>query len=84
MQLSNNPKFIEEYNQIKDFIEKSESEHIKKEVNDLLQKLINEIRIIDNYHNDLTNLRRMPDDISRSREKILDLRKKIFRRMKKD
>lgn len=84
MQISRNERFIKEYKEIQEFISACEDESTKKYLNELSKSLMNYVRILDNHHNDLLNLGKMPEDISETRNQVLDVRKKIFKLMKKN
>lgn len=79
MQILNSPRFKEEYQKISDFIEKTEDQTKKIETKRLLQELVSHVKKIDIDHSDIIVSGKLPSDASDSRQKILEIRKKIFK-----
>ena len=79
MQILNSPRFKEEYQKISDFIEKTEDQTKKIETKRLLQELVSHVKKIDIDHSDIIVSGKLPSDTSDSRQKILEIRKKIFK-----
>ena len=79
MQILNSPKFREEYQKISDYIETIEDQNKKTEMKRLLQELISNVKKIDINHSDIVISGRLSDDTSETRQKILEIRKKIFK-----
>lgn len=79
MQILNSPKFKAEHQQILEFIDKTEDVDKKTELKKLFQQLLMYVKKIDQSHADLIISRRLSDDLNEPKEKILEIRKKIFR-----
>ena len=79
MQILNSPRFKEEYQKISDFIEKTEDQTKKIETKRLLKELVSHVKKIDIDHSDIIVSGKLPSDTSDSRQKILEIRKKIFK-----
>jgi hypothetical protein len=82
MQISQNERFQKEIKTIKDSLGKIPSEHIKKEIQNLLSELINQVRILDSHHSNIINTKTLSDSAGGTRDRILELRKKIFKTLK--
>ena len=79
MQILNSPRFKEEYQKISDFIEKTEDQTKKIETKRLLQELVSHVKKIDINHSDIVISGKLSDDTSDSRQRISEVRKKIFK-----
>lgn len=79
MQILNSENFKKDYKTIQNFIEQSSDDQVKNQVKSLLSELITHVRNIDNIHNDLALVSRLSDKTQESRNRIADLRKKIFK-----
>lgn len=79
MQILNSENFKKDYKTIQNFIEQSSDGSVKNQVKSLLSELITHVRNIDNIHNDLALVSRLSDKTQESRNRIADLRKKIFK-----
>jgi hypothetical protein len=75
--LSKNPVFLEEYSNFKSQIEKVSDQRAKAQLETLLNKLIVEVRSLDQRHEELTINPRMPSSVLDHKSSINDLRKKI-------
>jgi hypothetical protein len=77
MLLANNPRFLNEYKVWSSKIDKIKDERIKKELEDLLRKLVEAVRAIDLQHQEILVLHRMPDGLGESKGDLVSIRKKI-------
>lgn len=78
MQLTRNERFLKEYSDFKKKIEKVKNENIKTELLNALSQLLNEVRAVDQAHQDIFLTNKMPAALDDSKDKIRNLRKKIF------
>lgn len=53
----------------------------KDEINDLIRQLKSEVRAIDTQHSELFAGRKLPTMVTDSRQKIIDLRRKISKKI---
>lgn len=81
MLLANNPRFINEYKTWSAKIDKIKDEKIKKELEDLLRKLVEAVRAVDLQHQEILVLHRMPDGLNESKGDLVSIRKKIHDRL---
>lgn len=79
MQILNSPKFREEYQKISDYIETIEDQNKKTEMKRLLQELVSNVKKIDINHSDILISGKLSEDTADARQKILEVRKKIFK-----
>ena len=79
MQISQSETFKNEYRRITKFIDETNDTNIKNQIQSLLNELISYVKKIDNFHSDLVNIGKLPDDMSEARGKIVETRKKIFK-----
>lgn len=77
MLLANNPRFLNEYKQWSSQIDKVKDEKIKKDLEDMLKKLVEMVRTIDLQHQEIVVLHRMPDSLNESKGDLISIRKKI-------
>ena len=82
MLLSRNEKFLKEYNQFKTKIDQIANENIRRDANNLLNELSNEISKLDQLHQNLTLGIKFPSDMGGHREKIQGLRKRLAEKLK--
>lgn len=69
---------VDEYNQV---IKNIPDGDLKTEINDLVKKLIFEVRSIDTQHSELFAGKKLPTMVTDSRQKILELRRKISKKI---
>lgn len=81
MQLSKSPRFLQEYENFKNKIEKVSSPDKKKELIDLLNQLVNEVRALDNKHNEVAQFSKLPSSVSDIRENLQSIRKTLSSRL---
>jgi len=81
MQLSKSPRFVQEYEDFKNKIEKISSPEKKRELTDLLNQLVNEVRALDNKHNEVSQFSRLPTSVTDIRENLLAIRKTLSSRL---
>jgi len=83
MQLLNTNKFQEEYKNFKTQIDNiQENDQLKIELSDLLKILVLEVKKLDQQHNEMIISRRVPVGTDDIRSKILEIRKKLTKRLK--
>lgn len=83
MQISNSPKFKEEYDKISRFIESSTDDKIKTQMITLQRELVSYVKKMDMIHSELIFTNRLSEDNSSLRTKITEVRKKIFKIIEK-
>lgn len=81
MQLTRNERFLKEYADFKNKIDRIKNENIKIELTSILGQLLNEVRSIDQAHRDVLLTNKMPSALNDSKDKIQALRKKIFTKL---
>ena len=81
MLLSRNERFLNEYNQFKTKIERIKNETVKQDLMSLLEKLVLEVRLVDQMHENLVITKRIVSDNENKRETILGIRKKISQKL---
>jgi hypothetical protein len=82
MLLSNNPKFLQEYQELSEKISKISNQDKKNELNDLLKKLVAEVKAIDSDHQELVFNPKLSVDATERKQNLLAIRKKLFDRVK--
>lgn len=82
MNLLKNPNFINEYRAWSNQISRIENLDIKKEMSSMLVKLLDEVKKIDTFHNELNIRPNIDPSISESRQTIFNLRNKILEKLK--
>jgi hypothetical protein len=82
MLLSNNPKFLQEYQELSEKISKISNQDKKNELNDLLKKLVAEVKAIDLDHQELVFNPKLSVDATERKQNLLAIRKKLFDRVK--
>lgn len=81
MQILGSDRFKKEYEQVKKFIDETKNETVKTELKSLLGELVFNIKKLDSMHRDIVNIRRLPDDSQDLRNKIIEIRKKINKKI---
>jgi hypothetical protein len=81
MILEKNERFQNEYRSFSDRISKVHNEKIKRELEDDLRSLTNEVRLLDQLHQDLLFQKNLSNSTADSKNKIIDLRKKISKKL---
>lgn len=84
MQISQSETFKKEYKKISDFIKNANNEKNKNEVKKLLNDLTLHVKKMDSMHYDLVSVGKLSNDADDIRNKISDIRKKIFRIIDED
>jgi hypothetical protein len=77
MQLSKNENFLREYREFSSKIERITDPGIKKDLSNLLNKLMLEVKAIDKQHEDIFVGNKITDSIADHRDNLKSLRKKI-------
>jgi hypothetical protein len=75
-------KFQKEYKDFQDKISTVTNENIKKELEGLLSKLVNEVKSLDLQHQELSTTKQFPITASDARSNIIEIRKQIDRRLR--
>jgi DNA repair ATPase RecN len=81
MQLSKSQRFLQEYEDFKNKIEKVSSPEKKKELIDLLNQMVNEVRALDNKHNEISQFSKLPSSVGDIRENLFNIRKTLSNRL---
>jgi hypothetical protein len=82
MLLSNNPRFIKEYKELSEKIFKISNEDKKNELNDLLKKLVAEVKAIDSDHQELVFSPKLSSDAVDRKQNLITIRKNLFDKIK--
>lgn len=77
MSLQNSTTFQKEYQDFKNSIALISDPNIKSQAHRLLTDLLYEVRRIDSIHQELSFQQTPPENIGLSRNKLLDIRKKL-------
>jgi hypothetical protein len=77
--LESSPKFREDFIKLKERISKIPEGDIKVQLEGYLRTLVSEVRNLDVMHGELTMRKDLPNGVSDSRTKIVEMRKKIDR-----
>lgn len=81
MQLSKSPRFLQEYEEFKTKISKVSNPEKQKELIDLLNQLVNEVRALDNKHNEISQFSKLPSSVEDVRESLKNIRKTLSSRL---
>lgn len=81
MILGSNQRFQNEYKSFSDRILKVHNEKIKKDLENDLRSLASEVRLIDQLHQDLLFQKNLSNTVGDSKNKIIDLRKRISKKL---
>jgi len=79
--LESSPKFREDFQNLKEKISKIEKEDLKNELEGYLRNLVSEVRNLDVMHGELSMHRELSNGVHDSRGKIVELRKKIEKKL---
>lgn len=79
MLLEQNETFKKEIEKFRKKADEIDHQDTKDKINNLVSKLIFEVKAIDQHHNDIIKGRGIPDNMTSSREKIMELRKQLDR-----
>ena len=79
--LQKSNRYQKELLNIKERIDKVHIDLLRQDLNLLLKKLMAEVESLDKHHLGLLENARLPNMIDQTRENIVDLRKKIFRKL---
>lgn len=75
--LEKSEKFQNEFNDYRKRTDAVETMRVKADLEGLLEKLVAEIRNIDRQHQNLINRNTLPDIVDDSKNKVVDIRRKI-------
>jgi hypothetical protein len=81
MQLSKSPRFLQEYEEFKTKISKVPNPEKQKELIDLLNQLVNEVRALDNKHHEISQFSKLPSAVEDIRESLKNIRKTLSNRL---
>ncbi len=82
MKIYESERFQFEYRSFKEQINQIDNSNLKRELEDMLMKLVTEVKSLDKQHDDLYNLSKLDrDSINDSRKNISDIRKKLTKRI---
>jgi hypothetical protein len=81
MLLSKSERFLNEYKTFSEKISRITDERIKNDLTQLLNNLVNAVKSIDQQHQELVAIHRMPEAIGESQSNLLSIRKKIFEKI---
>jgi|688.fasta_scaffold05710_16 hypothetical protein len=82
LSLLKNERFQSEYRGWKTKIDGIEDNGIKTELQELLNKLVNEVRRLDNQHQELATSHHMPVGVNEIKSNITEIRKKILKKLR--
>jgi hypothetical protein len=74
--------FKRDYDNYKTQIDNLSRDELKQRANELLNRLIGEIKMLDSQHQELFTTHKMPMRLEESKKKILDIRKELDRFLK--
>jgi hypothetical protein len=74
--------FKRDYDNYKTQINNLNRDDLKQRANELLNRLIGEIKMLDSQHQELFTTHKMPMRLEESKKKILDIRKELDRFLK--
>lgn len=81
MQLIKNPRFVKEYEEFSNKIERLSDENIKKEMKQLLNQLVAAVKSIDREHGDIVLVKKLPQAVGEHKHTISEIRKKIVHKL---
>jgi predicted nuclease with TOPRIM domain len=82
LSLLKNERFQAEYREWKNKINRIDNDNLKIELQELLNKLVNEIKRLDNQHQELFTSHHLPVGVDETKSNITDIRKKILKKLK--
>jgi hypothetical protein len=82
MLLSTNPRFIQEYKELTEKISRISSDDKRNELNDLLKKLVAEVKAIDLDHQELAFSPKLSSDATNRKQNLITIRKNLFDKVK--
>jgi hypothetical protein len=82
MQILKSEKFQKEYNEFNSIIKNITNEEVKKDLENDLSLLVKSIKFIDQLHSELGFRKTFPGEIEDNRLKIVEIRKRLLRRIK--
>lgn len=59
-----------------------QDEDSKREIEKLIVELVDKVKILDNQHRDIVNIRKLSDEAGSVRDNIISIRKKIYKKLK--
>jgi predicted nuclease with TOPRIM domain len=82
LSLLKNERFLAEYNEWKNKIDDLDNPNLKTELQELLNKLVFEIKKLDNQHQELFSSHHLPIGVAETKSNIVDIRKKILKKLR--
>ncbi len=79
--LENSERFKTEFNDWKLRVSNITNDRIRGELNDKLTQLLREVRAVDQQHKDVLMAKQLPNMITDSRSKLLEIRQSIARQL---
>ena len=81
MLLIKNPRFLNEYKEFKEKIDRITDDSVQKELSVLLNSLVNQVKKIDSFHVDFA-FKNPNNELMEVRSDIVSTRKKIYNKIK--
>lgn len=81
LSLLKNERFQTEYKEWKSKIDSMSETVQKKELQELLNKLVNEVKRLDTFHEELMRSHNLPMGMEETKSRISEIRKKIHKRI---
>lgn len=81
LSIEKSPQFQKDFLDCKTIIDKIEDEKLKRELADLLNKMIYEARRLDQQHEEIIGMRKLSSMTSDTRSNLNDVRKKLFKKI---
>jgi hypothetical protein len=80
--LFNSERFQKDYRYYQSKIREVTNERVRKELSELLSKLIREVKDIDNQHEQMLVNRQLRANVDENRMRLVDIRKQLDRKIK--
>lgn len=81
MQLTKTQRFVDEYKKFESKIKEIENPEIKNEMKLLLKKLLEEAKKLDFSHQELSTGVKLPNDISETKNSLMQIRKSLHSKL---
>jgi predicted nuclease with TOPRIM domain len=82
MRLFNSERFQSEYRDFKERISKIEKPEVKEDLENLLKRLVGEVRRVDDKHDELMLGAKLSSSVNDDRTSIVETRKKLISKLK--
>ena len=83
MRIEQSERFINEYNDFKNRINQIDNDSLRNELFSLLKQLLENVRKLDQQHQQLLVERRLPSTSENIKHDIINIRKSIYKRLEK-